>query len=132
MAFRLDGPGRGGDMRYLGYGPVVGCLLFFVVLAHAEPSRDALAQLRAVGREGAGNEAAARAWKDVVCQGPAALPAILQEMEDADVTAANWLRTAVDAIAERALAAGKSLPVEQLEQFVQQTKHNSAARRLAY
>jgi hypothetical protein len=119
-------------MRYLGYGPVVGCLLFFVVLAHAEPSRDALARLKAVGREGAGNEAAARGWKDLVSQGPAALPAILHAMDDADAAAANWLRTAVDAIAERALAAGTSLPVEQLEQFVQQTKHNSAARRLAY
>jgi hypothetical protein len=92
----------------------------------------ALSRLRAVGREGEGNAAASRAWKEVVAQGPAALPAILTAMDGADVVAANWLRTAFDAIAERALAAGRSLPADQLERFIHETRHDGAARRLAY
>jgi hypothetical protein len=117
-------------MRYLGYGIVL--FLSLSVPAKGDSTAEALARLRNVGREGAGNEAASRAWKEVVAQGPKALPAILQTMDDADATAANWLRTAVDTIAERALAAGQTLPTDALEQFVHQTKHNSAARRLAY
>jgi len=92
----------------------------------------ALTRLKAVGREGAGNAAAAQAWKEVVRGGPSTLPAILAAMDDADATSANWLRAAVDAIAERTLAAGKPLPAEELEQFVRQTRHAGAARRLAY
>jgi hypothetical protein len=93
---------------------------------------EALAKLKSVGREGAGNEAVARAWKEVVRLGPEALPAVLVAMDDADVTCTNILRTAVDAIAERALAGKQPLPVKPLEQFVLQKQHAGAARRLAY
>ncbi len=117
-------------MRLMMYGQMFGLLLLAAPLrGETVPALD---RLKAVGREGDGNAAAARAWKDVVRMGPSALPAILTAMDDADATAANWLRTAVDAIAERTLAGGKPLPTEQLEQFVRQTRHNGAARRLAY
>jgi hypothetical protein len=119
-------------MRRLSYGQWIALLLLPAASVSADTPAEALARLQAVGREGAGNEAAARAWKDVVRQGPAALPAILQAMDDADVVAANWLRTAADAIVERARATVKPLPNEALEQFVRQTRHNGAARRLAY
>lgn len=120
-------------MRRIVWEPVLSSLLLFVpVTVHGETTAEALAQLKAVGQQGAGNEAASRAWREVVRQGPSALPAVLQAMDGADERAANWLRTAVDAIAERALAAGKPLPVEALEQFVRQTRHNGVARRLAY
>src|SRR5262249_43907694 len=49
-----------------------------------------------------------------------------------EAPAANWLRTAVDAIAEHELAAGKALPTGKLEEFVRQTSHTGPARRLAY
>ncbi len=119
-------------MQRLGYGQ--GIVLFLLPIASlaAETATEALTQLKSVGREGAGNEAATRAWKEVVRQGTAALPAILQAMDDANAASANWLRTAGDAIVERARAVGKPLPVEALEQFIRQTQHNGAARRLAY
>jgi hypothetical protein len=110
----------------------IALLLLPMASVPAQTPVEALARLKAVGREGAGNEAAASAWKDVVRQGAAALPAILQAMDDADATSANWLRTAGDAIVERTLTAGKPLPAEALEQFLRQTQHNGAARRLAY
>ncbi|MGH7226458.1 MAG: hypothetical protein ACRELF_24850, partial [Gemmataceae bacterium] len=119
-------------MRRMGWGQLFALLLLPTAAVHGETTGEALARLKAVGREGAGNEAAARSWKNVVSQGPKALPEILQAMDDADADAANWLRTAVDAIAERALKAGKPLPTEALEQFVRQTRHNGAARRVAY
>jgi hypothetical protein len=120
-------------MRRNTSGPVVACLL----LAWAGGAAGAgvgplLARIKAVGREGAGNVDAARAWDDLVREGPEALPAILAALDDADPTAANWLRTAVDRIAERALAAGRPLPAAGLEAFVQDTRHAGRARYLAY
>ncbi len=119
-------------MRRLIYGQGIVLLLLPAVSLSTQVSAEALAQLKAVGREGAGNETAARAWKEVVQQGPAALPPILQAMNDADAVAANWLRTAGDAIVERALTAGRPLPSEALKQFIRQTQNSGAARRLAY
>ena len=91
-----------------------------------------LSRLQAVGREGAGNAEAARAWRELVQEGPAALLPTLSALDGADATAANWLRAAVDAIAERELAAGRPLAGAELEGFVRQIKHSGRARRLAY
>jgi hypothetical protein len=51
----------------------------------------AVAAIRAVGREGAGNEAAAAAWKELARSDAARLPAILAAMDGASPLAANWL-----------------------------------------
>jgi hypothetical protein len=91
-----------------------------------------LARLKAVGKEGAGNPEAATAWKELVALGPDALPALLAALDDADAIAANWLRTAVDAIAEHELDAGRPLPAARLEAFIKQKEHVGLARRLAY
>lgn len=107
-------------------------LLLSSTIAFAESPKEELARLQAVRREGQDNEAAARAWKDIVRQGPTILPDILRAMDAADAASANWLRTAGDAIVERTLADKKALPTEQLEEFIRQTRHNGAARRLAY
>jgi hypothetical protein len=120
-------------MGRIGRGQIV---LFLLVVAapvrgEAGPA-EALGRLKAVGREGAGNREAARAWKDVAHLGPDTLPQILAAMDDANATASNWLRTAADAIAERSLATGQALPAAQLEKFVRARGHNGAARRLAY
>jgi hypothetical protein len=91
-----------------------------------------LAAVKAVGREGAGNPEAAGAWKALARLGPDALPAVLAALPDGDPTAANWLRPAVDAIAERAARDGRPLPAAELERFVKDAKHGNAARRIAY
>src|SRR5205809_469736 len=74
-----------------------------------------LDKIKAVGREGAGNVEAARAWRELTQRGPGALIEILTALDDASPRAANWLRTAVAAIAERTVEAGKPLPAGQLE-----------------
>jgi hypothetical protein len=91
-----------------------------------------LAPLRSVGKEGAGNGEARAAWREAVRRGPEALPVLLAAWDEEDPVAANWLRTAVDAIAEREVRAGRPLPARRLEAFVRQTRHAGAARRLAY
>jgi hypothetical protein len=91
-----------------------------------------LARIKAVGPEGEGNAEAGRAWRDLVALGPDALPAILTAFEGADDRAANWLRAAVDAVAEHELDAGRPLPADKLEAFIKERKHAPAARRLAY
>ena len=91
-----------------------------------------LDRIKAVGAEGAGNVEAGKAWRELVRLGPEALLDILLAFDNADPGAANWLRSAVDAIAERELNAKRSLPTGKLEAFIRDTKHAGSARRLAY
>ena len=98
--------------------PFVVQFLFAVPCANgADPLDPLLARIKSVGREGAGNAEAASAWRELARQGAEELPTILAALDDADATAANWLRSAVDAIAERELTAGRSLPAAKLESF---------------
>ncbi len=99
------------------------------VLAGVE---EQLATLKAVGPEGAGNTAARNAWKSLSAADVSALPAILAALDDASPLAANWLRSSVDAIAERQLREKKPLPTATLEEFTLDTKHSPRARRLAF
>jgi hypothetical protein len=93
---------------------------------------DLVAQIQSVRGEGFGSAEAAQAWKKLVDFGPDAMPAILAGMDDHNTIAANWLRTAVDAIGEKALKEGKSLPAAKLETFVAAKTNPAGARRLAY
>jgi hypothetical protein len=93
---------------------------------------DALAAIKAVKREGDGNEKAAAAWKVVVKDGATSLPAVLAAFDGADATAANWLRSAVDAIAESEQMAGRKLPAEMLETFVKDAKRDARGRDIAF
>jgi hypothetical protein len=92
----------------------------------------ALAAIKSVTREGKGNEDAAPAWKTLVSQGGEALFPTLAAFDEGNPTATNWLRAAVDAIAEREAAAGRKLPADKLEAFAKETKHPPSARRVAY
>ncbi len=107
------------------------CVLWAGALG-ADETAPLLAKIKAVGKEGAGNAEATKVFRELVKHGPESLVAILAAMDDADPTAANWLRNAVDAIAERELKAGRKLPADRLEAFVLDAKHNGKARRLAY
>jgi hypothetical protein len=91
-----------------------------------------LEKLRSVGPEGKGHRAASEAWAEVARAEARQLPAILAGMDGAGPLAANWIRAAVDAICERELQQGGKLPAAELEQFVNDRRHNPRARRLAY
>ena len=92
----------------------------------------ALTAIQAVSREGAGNDAAAAAWKTLTTSGIGALVPTLTAFDTASPTAANWLRSAIDAITEVEAKAGRKLPADALLAFIQDVKRNPAARRIAF
>jgi hypothetical protein len=93
--------------------------------------KDALDKLRAVGREGAGHDAARQALKQLRAQGPESLTTILAGLDGASPTAANWIRSAYEAVLDRAVKAGP-VASEPLEKFLEDTRHSGIGRRLAY
>jgi len=96
--------------------------------ARSEPFTEALAAVRAVGPEGAGNPAASAAWRSLADLDPEAIPAVLAGLDGANAYAANWLRSAVDAIAAR----GGQLPLEPLAAYLRDTRRDPRGRRLAW
>jgi len=111
-------------------------VLGVAIVATPAPADDeldrALAAIRSVKKEGRGNDDAGPAWKTVVSKGGTALMPTLEAFDDTNRIAANWLRTAVDAIAETEAAAGRKLPADKLEAFALNSKYAPSARRKAY
>ncbi|MCS6975415.1 MAG: hypothetical protein NZM31_00215 [Gemmatales bacterium] len=114
----------------------LGLLVAFLVVSPASPSEanveSAIKAILAVGKEGKGATEAARALRELSRQEADVLPALLAAMDQASPEASNYLRAAVEAVADKAITQGKPLPVKQLEAFVQDHKHHPKARRLAY
>ncbi len=100
--------------------------------AEADTLDDALTAIKSVGPRGVNHQAAQRAWP-VAARAPIAdLPRILAALDDANPLAANWLRSAAEAVAQGAAARGDKSAAPLLERFVDETSHRPSARRLAY
>jgi hypothetical protein len=111
------------------------CSFAFTLSAYGGDAEPLIEKIAQVAREGQGAPQARAAWKSLVQQGPSALLPTLNALHAAQVAqpeAANWLRSAVDAIAERELASGRPLPVSELERFVRNRASEPRVRRLAY
>jgi len=98
----------------------------------ADDLQQALTTLQSVGPEGKGNPEAAAAWQKVSQADPAKLSVLLASLDSANPLAANWIRAAVDAIAQRQVRGGGKLPVADLEAFTLDVRHTPRARRLAF
>ncbi len=98
----------------------------------AEPWTAPLATLQKVGPEGAGNAEAAAAWQELSALGPDSIVPILSAMEGSGLLARNWMRAAVEAIAEREQKASAQLPADALKTFLLDRSQEPNARRLAY
>ncbi|HTK73644.1 MAG TPA: hypothetical protein VL371_00200 [Gemmataceae bacterium] len=107
-------------------------LLVVIALAPAADVTELADRVKAVGREGAGNPEAAAAWKELSRRGTDAIVPLLAAIDGASPAAANWLRSAIDAIIERETAAKRPLPAKDLEAFLRDTKHAGSARRLSF
>jgi hypothetical protein len=111
-------------------------LLFVAALSRPasgeEDVHDLLSALRGVGPEGAGSTAAADAWRKLARLEAGELPRLLAALDGAGPLAANWIRSAADAVAERTLAERKVLPVKALEAFLLDTRHDPRGRRFAF
>jgi hypothetical protein len=109
--------------------------LALLPLAGAEPLpenlREPVSVLRSVGPEGRGNAAAAAAWQKLAAAEARSLPALLAAMDGANDYALNWLRGAIETVADRHRAVlGGAVP--ELERFLGDTGHSPRARRLAF
>jgi hypothetical protein len=100
-------------------------------LPAADSLEDALQQISQIEPTDAPNSVA-EAWKIVSQADVQQLPQVLASIQGSNPLAANWLRAAADAMAQRALSEQQSLPIAELEQFVSQTRHDPRARRLAF
>lgn len=108
------------------------CSLVSAWPASAADLRPALAVLQGVRNEGLDNRSASQAWL-VVAQAPASqLPEMLSALDEANPLGANWIRAAVDTVADRTLRSEGKLPAAELEAFVRDVRHDPRARRLAY
>lgn len=107
-------------------------LAVWVTAASAADTAELLKMIKAVGPEAKGNQAASDAIRDLSKSGASALPAILTGLDDANPLAANYLRGVIETIAQRELDKGGKLPAAELEKFLQNTKHDPRARRLAF
>ena len=107
-------------------------LWFPPTVASANEIERLIETIRAVGPAGQGNREAATAWQRLTKSKAEELPTILAGLDDCSPLAANWIRAAVDTIAQRELARTDTLPAEGLQQFVLDTRHDSRARRLAF
>jgi hypothetical protein len=88
--------------------------------------------INAVGPKGAGHPAAIAALQQLRQASAAQIPEILAGMNGANRLSANWLRAAVEAIAQRELDGGGRLPQTELEAFLADGTHAPQARSLAY
>ncbi len=92
-----------------------------------------LGALRDVDRDGKGHRAATAAWAELTARSTADdLPTILSALDGAGPLAANWLRSAADAVAERSLEKEGRLPTAGLQQFLNDKRHDGRARRMAF
>lgn len=113
-----------------------GCLvlapLVFPILGFSAALDPAIQAIRAVGPEGQGNAQATQAWNQLIQSNADALPRLLAGMDGANDLAVNWLRSAVETIAERELKAGRPLPLAALNAYLVDTRHNPRARRMTF
>lgn len=91
-----------------------------------------LKTIKSVGSEAKGNADANRAWSELARADANSLPQILVALDDASPLAANWIRSAVETIADRELNAKRPLPVADLEKYLADTSHDPRGRRLAF
>jgi hypothetical protein len=92
----------------------------------------ALAKIRAIAPQGAGQREAVAAARVAAASDTAQIPLLLAAMDGVNPLAENWLRGAVEAVASRTVAQGNKLPVAELEAFLAETGHSPRGRRLAY
>ncbi len=88
--------------------------------------------IQSIDKKARGSIEAGRALAALANAEPAVLVTILAAFGDANPLAANYLRSAVETIADRAISGKKALPRKPLEAFIENRKNDPRARRLAF
>src|SRR5260370_31969366 len=112
--------------------PVLLLPLLTSLVPAPQPATPVARDIQTLASQGRGTPAGRAAWDRVAAGGPELLPALLRAMDTPDTVAANWLRTALHQIAERACRArGKGVDVDALLALSKDPGHPGRARRLA-
>jgi len=88
--------------------------------------------VKSIGKEGKGNPAALEAVATLSQQPASAIVPLLTAIDSEQKVASNYLRTAVEEIVARETAAGRAVPVAELETFLDETANDPRARRFAF
>lgn len=88
--------------------------------------------IKSVDKFGKRHAEAKAAYNELSKRSAADLTTILKSFDGANPLAINWLRGAIDVIADREFKATGKLPAKELEAFTNDTSNPSEARRLAY
>lgn len=100
--------------------------------AGAASTKELLETIKSVDRAGKGHVKAAEALRELTEQDADVLPEILGAFEGASPLAINWLRGGFETIADRHIKMNKPLPAKELQAFIENTKNDRNARRLAF
>jgi hypothetical protein len=119
---------------------ILGCLMLVfgsvsisLVAMAADGDLDQLLKtVQSIGKEGQGNRQALTAVSALSQQPASAILPILSAIDSDRKIVANYLRTAVEQIVARELAAGRELPIAALEKFLSETGRDPRARRFAF
>ena len=98
----------------------------------ADDTTDAINTLRNVQPGAVDSAAARKAVQLLAADGAKSLLPLLHGFHDASPLAVNWLRNAVEQIADAETKAGRKLPRKELEEFVIDQQQSPFARRLVY
>jgi len=111
----------------------LGCaFLLLATSSHGQQLTDSLSTLNEVGNSGVRHSEAIEAWRKISRAEVSALPTLIKAINAKKPLAANWIRAAVDQIAERSIANGHKLPNDALEKLIFDKSVSPRARRLAY
>ncbi|PQO42581.1 hypothetical protein [Blastopirellula marina] len=88
--------------------------------------------VNAIGLDGQGYPEAVEAVQALSKLDAPAIPQILASFDDEKPIAANWLRAAVEAVAQRGRDAGSPLPEATLVAFINDDSHSAKARGVAF
>jgi len=107
------------------------CILAAPLSSFADVESD-IAAILAVDSEGQGNAEASAAWARLSQAKMDAVPQILSQMKGTNPLAANYLRSAVQAIVASELETGKELPMAELGEVLLDTRKDARAREIAF
>ena len=107
-------------------------LLTSTVPAGAASTAELISTIKSVDKKGKGNRAAGQAVSELSGSEPAVLLPLLTAFRNANPLATNYLRSVVETIVDRSIAAKKKLPRKSLEGFITDRKNDPQARRLAF
>jgi len=89
-------------------------------------------EINAIGEGGKGYPAAVKAMESLSKAEPSEIPEILRQIQDDHPVAANWLRGAVESIAEKSRDSGNPLPESTYIDFIAETSNGAKARTIAF